>query len=834
MAADADPSEESGISLTRSARNEVFMGTVGQEVKRVDAYAKVTGEAKYTADLEPRDILHGRVVHSTIANGIVKSIDVSEALKVPGVVKILTCMDKDLDLPLFPTAGHPWSVEKAHQDICDRQILNRRVRYYGDDIAAVIAEDEVAAARAARAIKVEYEEYPPEVTMEAALSENAMPLHPEIRKDNVIVHSHMTMGGADFTYEETKKKAEKEFGKDNLTEVEGVFNTPRISHCHLELPVSWAYVDSNGKVTVTCSTQIPHITRKCVAMALGLPEGKVRIIKPYIGGGFGNKQDVLYEPMNALMTLAVGGRPVRLEISREETIVSTRTRHAIRGIAKALVTKDGRLLARKLDAYADNGAYASHGHAICANCGTVFKDLYADEKGCEVDCSTVYTSSPVAGAMRAYGIPQADWITECLIEDAAAAIGEDPCDFRLRNCMKEGFRDPGTGITFHSYGLKKCIETGRKKFGWDEKRKKYRKQKGSVRHGVGMAIFCYKTGVYPISLEAASARMVLNQDGSMQLFMGATEIGQGADTVFSQMASETTGIRFDRVYIQSTQDTDTSPLDFGAYASRQTYVSGMAVKDCAELFKHRILEYAAYILDHAETDIAKTDYAVPVKDAAAAVRKAYRLKKGAPVSEEMLDIRDSEVVIRKNGTELFGLDVVGDISFYSLDREQHITAEATHHCKDNTFASGVTFVDLEVDMPLGLVKINRILNVHDSGILINPQLAEAQVHGGMAMSLGFGLSEELLIDEKTGRTLNGNLLDFKIPTAMDVPDMEVEFIQLKDPTGPYGNKSLGEPPAISPAPAIRNAILNATGIPLYTAPMTAQRLTAAFKEAGLI
>ncbi len=810
------------------------MGSVGQEVKRVDAYAKVTGEAKYTADLEPRDILHGKVLHATIANGLVKSMDLTEALKIPGVVKILTCLDKDLNLPLYPTAGHPWSVEKAHQDICDRQILNRRVRYYGDDIAAVIAEDEVAAARAVRAIKVEYEEYPPEVTVEAALAEDAVPLHPEVRKDNVIVHSHMSMGGADFTYEEAKKKAEKKFGKENLVEIEAVYETPRISHCHLELPVSWACIDSNGKIVVTCSTQIPHITRKCVAMALGLPEGKIRIIKPYIGGGFGNKQDVLYEPMNALMTLAVGGRPVRLEISREETIVSTRTRHAIKGIVKGLVTKDGQLLARKLDAYANNGAYASHGHAICANCGTVFKDLYADEMGCEVDCSTVYTTSPTAGAMRAYGIPQSDWIAECLTDDMVYAAGGDPCDFRLKNCMKEGFRDPGTGITFHSYGLKKCIETGRKEIGWDQKRKKYRNQKGNIRRGVGMAIFCYKTGVYPISLEAASARMVLNQDGSMQLAMGATEIGQGADTVFCQMASETTGIRFDRIYIQSTQDTDTSPLDFGAYASRQSYVSGMAVKDCAEQFRHRILEYAAYMLNHADTDMVKTVYADTVKEAAAAVRKAYRVRKTGPVKEEMLDIRDSSVAISKNGAVLCGLDVVGDTSFYSLDREQHITAEVTHHCKDNTFSSGATFVDLEVDMALGLVKINRLISVHDSGTLLNPKLAEAQVHGGMSMSLGFGLSEELLVDEKTGRTLNGNLLDFKIPTAMDVPDLEVKFIELKDPTGPYGNKALGEPPAISPAPAIRNAILNATGVSLNTAPMTSQRLVAAFKEAGLI
>ena len=806
------------------------MNIVGQQVKRVDAYGKVTGEAKYTADLEPRDILHGKVVHSAIANGLVKSFDLTEAYQVPGVVKIVTCFDvPDCQ---FPTAGHPWSVEKKHQDICDRKILNQRVRLYGDDIAAVIAEDEVAAARAARLIKVEYREYTPIVTVEAAMAEDATPLHPDLRKDNVIVHSHMTMGDSDFTYEDGLKKAGSCYGPEEIISLEKEYDTPRISHCHIELPVSWAYVDTNGKITVVSSTQIPHIVRRCTAQALGVPIGRVRIIKPYIGGGFGNKQDVLYEPLNAFLTMSVGGRPVRLEISREETISGTR--HAIKGKCKGLVTRDGRILARKLEAYANNGAYASHGHAICANCGNVFKDLYRDELGTEVDCFTVYTSSPTAGAMRAYGIPQAAWFAECLTDDLADAIGMDPCEFRLKNCMEDGFVDPANGITFHSYGLKKCIEKGRRHIRWDEKWSAYRNQTGPVRKGVGMAIFCYKTGVHPISLETASARMILNQDGSMQLCMGATEIGQGADTVFTQMASQATGIAFDKVYIVSTQDTDVTPFDTGAYASRQTYVSGMACRKCGEEFRLKILEYAAYMLSHDVSDLTKTVYADEVKAAAALLRETLGLKEGALVSPDMLDIENSKIVVSGGDPVLFDLSVVADTAFYSLDRSVHITAEVTSQCKDNTFSSGCCFVEIEVDIPLGLVTVKDIINVHDSGVLINPMTARAQVHGGMSMGLGYGLSEELLVDEKTGRPLNNNLLDYKIPTAMDTPDLNVAFIELEDPTGPYGNKSLGEPPAIPVAPAIRNAILNATGVHMDVTPMTAQRLIEKFKEKGLI
>ena len=808
------------------------MKIVGQELKRVDAYGKVTGEAKYTADLEPRDILHGKVVHATIANGRVKSFDLTEAMKVPGVVKIVTCFDAP-DCQ-FPTAGHPWSVESKHQDICDRRVLNERVRLYGDDIAAVVAENEVAAAQAARLIKVEYEEYEPIVTVEAAMAEGATPLHPDLRKDNVIVHSHMTMGDSDFTFDKGILAAREMYPGEELIAVEEEYDTPRISHCHIELPVSWAYVDTNGKVTVVCSTQIPHIVRRCTAQALGIPVGQVRIIKPYIGGGFGNKQDVLYEPLNAFLSMSVGGRPVRLEISREETISGTRTRHAIKGKCKGLMTKDGRILARKIDAFANNGAYASHGHAICANCGNVFKDLYRDELGCEVDCWTVYTSSPTAGAMRGYGIPQAVWFAECLTDDLADRIGMDPCEFRLKNCMEEGFVDPANGITFHSYGLKRCIEEGKSYIRWDEKWKQYRNQTGPVRKGVGMAIFCYKTGGHPISLETSSARMVLNQDGSMQLCMGATEIGQGADTVFSQMASETTGISFDKVYIVSTQDTDTTPFDTGAYASRQTYVSGMACKKCGEEFRGKILEYAAYMLNHDLTDLSKTVYADQVKEAAGRLREALGLGADEDVTAEMLDIVDSKVVVSGGDPVLFDVAVVADTAFYSLDRSVHITAEVTNHCKDNTFSSGCCFVEVEVDMPLGLVTVKDIVNVHDSGVLINPKAAAAQVHGGMSMGLGYGLSEELLVDEKTGKTLNNNLLDYKIPTAMDTPELNVRFIQLDDPTGPYGNKSLGEPPAIPVAPAIRNAILNATGVHMNMTPMTAQRLIAKFKEKGLI
>lgn len=760
---------------------------VGNNMVRVDAIEKVTGGAKYTADLEPKGLLVAKVVRSTIANGVVKSFDLEAALAVPGVVKIVTCFDvPDIQ---FPTPGHPWSVETAHQDIADRKLLNTRVRVYGDDIAAVIAEDEIAASRAARLVKVEYEEYEPMLTVEAAMAEGATVLHEE-KPGNVIAHSSFVVG--EGTYQEAVE------GED-VVEIDHVYATQSVQHCHIETPISFAYMEK-GRIVVTTSTQIPHIVRRVISQALGIPAGEIRVIKPYIGGGFGNKQDVLYEPLNAFLCTQVGGRGVRMEISREETLACTRVRHAIKLHVKAAVRKDGTLVARKLEAYSNQGGYASHAHAIVANTSNEFKQIYHDEKTLESDAYTVYTNIATGGAMRGYGIPQAAFAAECMADDLAVAVHMDPLEFRMKNCMPEGYVDPHTHVACNTYGLKECMEKGRSYIHWDEKRKEYENQTGPVRKGIGMAIFCYKTGVYPISLETASCRMVLNQDGSMQLQMGATEIGQGADTVFTQMAAETTGITEDKVHILSTQDTDITPFDTGAYASRQTYVSGMAVKKAGLIFKDRILDYAAYMLDK---------------------------------EKDTMDIQNNVVVDKESREKLLDMAELATTAFYSLDRSIHITAEATSHCKDNTFATGACFAEVEVDMPLGKVKVTNIVNVHDSGKLINPKLAEAQVHGGMSMGLGYALSEELLFD-KSGRPLNDNLLDYKLPTSMDTPDLHVQFVELDDPTGPFGNKALGEPPAIPVAPAIRNAVLNATGVAVDSLPLDPQKLVAHFKAAELI
>lgn len=763
---------------------------VRDSIKRVDAYDKVTGAAKYTADLLPTGALVAKVVRSTIANGKVTGFDLSEALKVKGVVKIVTCFDvPDIQ---FATAGHPYVLDKAKGDVYDRKLLNERVRVYGDDIAAVIATDDVAANRAVRLVRVTYEEYPPILSVEAALAPDALPLHPDVRPTNELGHNGYVIGNG--TYEQAKA------AEPGLIELTGEYGTQTVQHCHLEPCQSYAYMEG-GRITVVSSTQIPHIVRRVVGQALGIPWAQIRVIKPYIGGGFGNKQDVLYEPLNAFLCQQVGGRPVMLELTREETMACTRVRHAIHARVKALARPDGTLVARKIEAYSDQGGYASHGHSICANTVTMFKQLYHDQIVTEGDGYTVYTNHTTAGAMRAYGIPQSDFITESMMEDLARKLGMDALEFRLKNVMPVGYVDPNTGIPALTNGIRECVAKGRERFRWDEKRAEYSKpQTGPIRRGVGVALFDYKTGVYPISLEVSNSRMFLNEDGSVSLQMGATEIGQGADTVFTQMAAESTGITEANIHIVSTQDTDVSPFDLGAYGSRQTYVCGQSVKRTGEILKSKILDWAA-----------------------------YKLRK--PAAE--LDVRNDWVVRKSSGDQLLSMADLALEAQYNRERAERLFAESSIDCHENTISTGCTFAEVEVDIPLGRVTVLNLLNVHDSGILINPKLAEEQVHGGMSMGIGYALFEELLYDAK-GRPLNDNLLDYKLPTAMDQPELDAAFVELHDPSAPFGNKALGEPPTISQGPAIRNAVLQATGVAFDTLPLSPQKLVEGFVKAGLI
>ena len=752
---------------------------VGKKVTRVDAYDKVIGRTKYTDDLCDKSAYIARILHSTIANGRVLSIDTSEAEKIPGVVKVFTCFDLK-EKHYFPTAGHPWSTDESHQDVADRLVLTDRVRFYGDDIAAVVAEDEVSAAQALRAIKVEYEEYPFVLDVLDAMKEDAPQLH-EDYPNNILKHTTIRKGN----YEEAIKEP-------GLIKVEGWYSTPTVQHCHIENFICYAEMEGD-RIKVVSSTQIPHIVRRVVGQALGVEWGKIRVVKPYIGGGFGNKQDVLYEPLCAWLSMQLHGHLIKLDVPREETFVSTRVRHAIKSHIISWVRPDGTFAARKLEAFSDQGAYASHGHSICAKGVGAFPQLYPCDN-VEADAYTIFTNKSVAGAMRGYGIPQAMWAVECHTEDICAKLNMDPLEFRRKNLMPV---DAFSKNELYSDTFNQCLDKGIEVTDYLRKYKEYQNQTGDIRRGIGMAVFWYNTAVWPISLETSSCRMVLNQDGSLQVQLGETEIGQGADTAYSQMTADILGVPLEAVHIVSCQDTDVTPFGTGAYASRQTYTAGFSIRQTALLLKERILKYA------------------------------HELTR---MPEYNLDIIDGQIVRITDNRVLMSLGDLSTEALYSLSHSEHLSAESTAQIKSNAYSFGCTFAEVEVDIPMCKVKLLDIVNVHDAGTLINPALAEAQVHGGMSMGIGFGLSENLLFDPKTGRVLNNNLLDYKLSTFMDHPRLRAYFVENAEPTSAFGTKSLGEPPTCSIAPAIRNAVYQATGVYVNDAPVNPHHLFRSMKE----
>ena len=762
------------------------MSQVGKSVTRVDAYDKATGRAMYTDDRCDRGALVARVCRSTIAHGYVTAVDTSEAEKIPGVVKIVTCFDVP-DIK-FPTAGHPWSVEEAHQDVADRRLLNRHVRYYGDDVAAVVAENEVAAKQAVRAIKVTYEELPFVLNPQEAMKPGAPVIHREY-PDNVLKHTSIRKGDYAAAIQEP-----------GLICVDKWYETPIVQHCHIENHIACAHMEG-GRLVIESSTQIPHIVRRTVGQALGIPWGKVRIIKPYIGGGFGNKQDTLYEPLVGYLSMQVGGRLVKLDVPREDTFVSNRTRHAIRFHIISWLRPDGTYAARKLEMFSNQGAYASHGHSIAAKGMGCFPQMYPCDN-VECDAWTVYTNTPVAGAMRGYGIPQAMFAFESHTEDVCRRLGCDSLAFRRKNLMPVGYVDGFSKNENYFDSYNQCLDKAVAYMDYDRKRAEYANQTGPIRRGIGIAPFWYNTAVWPISLEHSSCRMVLNQDGSIQLQVGETEIGQGADTAYSQMAADVLGLADYRdVHVVSNQDTDVTPFGLGAYASRQTYTAGFSIRQTGLLLKEKILKYANEL-----TRVSVFD----------------------------LDIVDSQIVRKTDGRVLMPLGKLAEEAFYSLTHSEHLTAESTFQIRNNAYSFGCCCAEVEVDIPLCKVTVKKIINVHDCGRLINPALAEAQVHGGMSMGIGYALSEQLLLDPKNGRPLNNNLLDYKLSTFMDHPHLEAQFVENPEPTSAFGTKALGEPPVCPVAPAIRNAILNATGVEIDRAPMTPHVLFERFTEEGLI
>ncbi len=758
---------------------------IGKSVVRTDAVAKVTGRAEYTEDMQRPGMLVAKYFRSTISHGRVTAIDITQAVQHEGVEAVFTF--KDVPQNLFATAGHPFSLDPHHKDIEDRLLLSCNIRCLGDDIAIVVARDELTAKQALKKITVVYEEYPPLIHPQDILAEGARQIHEG--SANVIGEHRYTCG-----------EVEKGFAEaDHI--VEGEFTTAMVQHVHLENHIAHAYMDDMDRIIIVSSTQIPHIVRRIVSEALSFSLSRIRVIKPFIGGGFGNKQDVVVEPMVAFLTMHLSGRAVQINLSREECMLCTRNRHPFFIKVKTGVMQDGTMVAREMDAVSLTGGYASHGHAIAAAGGAKQSALYPRTPA-RFHARTLYANIPTAGAMRAYGSPQILYALECATEDAARKIGMDSVAFRLKNIARQGDINPLNKEKMVSCGLADCLKKGRDFIDWDKKKKEYAQHKtGPLRKGLGVACLAYASGTYPVCVEIAGARIVLNQDGTVHVMVGATEIGQGSDTVVAQMVAETLGLAYEAVRVVQAQDTDVTPFDTGAYASRQAYVVSNAVFRAATELKAKICRHAALMSDKDSAD---------------------------------LDIVAGNIVDTKKSEHVVDLKTLAIDSYYHKERGGQLSAEVSHKTTSNAPVFGCTFVDIDVDIPLCRIKINNIINVHDSGVILNPQQAAGQVHGGLFMGIGAALLEEVLIDPDSGYVYNNNLLDYKFPTFMDMPKLHHDFVETFEPTSGYGNKALGEPPVITPPPAIRNALLDATGVRINSLPLSPHILFTHFTRSGLL
>lgn len=748
---------------------------IGQSIPRIDAYDKVTGQAVYIGDMKLPGMLYAKIYHSPVAHAVITKIHTEKAKAIEGVRAVVTFEDI-LPIP-YTTCGHPLPFDTP----LDTMILNRHVRYVGDPVAAVVADTPQIALEAVRQIEIEYDELPAYFNMEDALKPDACEIHEGSR--NIAGAHHYEVGDVDKAFA----------GAAYI--FEDVMETPIVTHSPIEPHVSLADIDHRGKLTVYASNQSLSILRERIAYVLNKRLSDVRVIKGHVGGGFGGKQEPVYEPLNAFLSVFTN-RPVMLEISREECLSATRTRHSMRFKMRSALDKDLHFVAREVSVLSNTGAYSAHGHNVSLNISTQFALLYPTPN-IRFEAKTVYTNILVASAMRGYGIPQWTFAMESHLDNIAHQLGIDPLAFRKRNIYKLGDPINVEHITMNSCGLPEILKKGPELIGWDSF-EHTTSNHGKVRRGIGMSCFSYGQSCYPHSVELSGARIQVHENGAATLFIGCAEIGQGTDTIMAQIAAEALGVPFDWITVV-TPDTDITPFDPGAYASRQTYVSGMAVKKAGLACKEDILNHA---------------------------------HKQLTFERDRLDIRQGFIIDKISGKRLCPMEDVTMKIFYSFPEASTITHDAYNTPKDNMLTFGATFAIVSVDTGTGKVDVEKLVTLIDCGTVINPQTALGQLCGGSIMSYGFGLTEQILIDKKTGRVHNDNLLDYKVPTSADVPDIVAQFVETDELTSAYGNKSLGEPPNLSPATAIRNAVTDALGgkVKFNRLPLTPERVLMTIKN----
>jgi putative selenate reductase molybdopterin-binding subunit len=769
-------------------RGKLRFNVVGKSERKIDGVALVVGRPKFAADIDLPDTLCVKILRSPHAHARIVAIDTSKAETFPGVACVLT--HKNTPTTRYTTAGQGYPEPSPY----DTRMFDEKVRFVGDRVAAVAAETEAIALEALKRIEVQYKALPAVLSIDEALTDGAAVIHDE--EDAIGIYESQRNIAADVDID--VGDVNQGF-KDSDVIVETTCETQYAQHTPLEPHVVLSYLDEDGRLILKTSTQVPFHVRRIIARVLDLPIHRIRVIKPRIGGGFGTKQEVLLEDLAGVVTLRTG-RPALVILSRQEEFFSSRTRHPMRIRVKLGAKRDGTLNAIEMETLSNTGAYGAHGLTVLSNVGSKTLPIYNKAKNVRFFGRAVYTNLPVAGAYRGYGATQGYFALETAMDELAEELKLDPVELRRRNHIRTGESSPifeklgegreGVEQTIKSCELARCIGIGAERIGWVEKRGK-RQCQGPWVHGLGMSIHMQGSGIPLIDMGAATIKM--NEDGSFNLLVGATDLGTGSDTVLAQIAAEVLGVSLEKMIVTSS-DTDVTPFDVGAYASSTTYVSGMAVQRAAEQVRKQILYVATAMLKTNAGSLTLADGSVRTSD-------------GRAVS----------------------LAEVCQRAMYESDQFQ-IAATASCVPEESPPPFMASFAEVAVDIETGFVKVIRYVAAVDCGVAINPKMAAGQVEGSIVNGIGYALTEEMLFSSQ-GRVRNPTLFDYKILGAKDVPPIEVVLVESYEPTGPMGAKSVGEIAINAPVPTIANAIYDAVGIRLTQTPFTPERVLEAIRAA---
>ncbi|MGQ9787178.1 MAG: molybdopterin-dependent oxidoreductase [Anaerolineae bacterium] len=790
-------------TLVATTRQEMWR-VVGKPEPKVDAVKLAQGRPAFAGDLQLRGMLVGKLLRSPYPHARIRRIDASKARALPGVYAVLTF--EDVPRVVYSTAGQSHPIPGP----LDRVSFDNKVRFVGDRVAAVAAESEEIAEEALKLIEVEYEPLPAILDARQALD------HPVVIHDepdyvgfghsdprrNLAAQLHIELGDVDTAMQEADRVFEAEYC------------VPRVQQTPIEPYVCVTYWDEDDRLNFYTSTQVPFHIRRILSPVLGLPVRRMRVIKPRIGGGFGNKQEVMIEDACAHLTIATG-RPVRMEYTREEQFVSSTTRHAMIIRLRTGVTHDDRIVAQEMRVLSDTGAYGNHALTVTGNTGHKALSLY-NVPNIRFHADVVYTNLPTAGAYRGYGVPQGFWAVETHMEWICREMGWDPLEFRLKNAIKAGDEHPMSKAwsegrapnpeIIQSCALVEAARLGAARFGFRvaPEGEDYHIVPGKphLRRGHGVALVMQGTAIPYLDMGAASIKM--NDDGSFNLLIGATDLGTGSDTVIAQMVAEVLGCRLEDIIVYSS-DTDMTPFDKGAYASSTTYISGGAAVRAAEQVATQIRERAALMFNTA------------------------RPADSAPIKADEIELYD-RCAWAPDGRSL----TLQEIALHSLHtQDQHqIMGIGSFVSPVSPPPFAAQFAEVTVDIETGQVTVERLLMALDCGVIVNPITASGQVEGGMTQALGYAVSEEMVFDGN-GRMVNPRFGDYHIFSADEMPDMQVLFVPSYEPSHPFGVKAVAEIPLDGVAPAVGNAVADAIGLFIRDIPLTPEKVWRTLNKAGV-